>query len=239
MIQDAQRGLHGHGIRIVIIFDQGIRSGLRDPETSAHRFHGFDAGADLIRSQSADRSDRSRCRRIEDHVLARKRDRHLKLLLIHADRALRSFQSQGDLILHIDPASGREPVENGALPVNIIDLQELVVLAAQDHGPGKLHIVQTLRFGREYAVPVLQVLQVAGPDVGDDHDVGLCRLRQPGHFPEMADSHLQDRDLVLFRHPEDRERQSEVIIEVSLGLQRAVLLRQHGGDHLLGAGLSD
>ena len=75
-------------------------------------------------------------------------------------------------------------------------------------------------------------------DIGDHADVGARDLRQSGHLAEMADPHLQDGDLMFLPDIEDGKRESDLIVEVSLGLKYVEFLAEHGGDHLLCARLA-
>lgn len=56
---------------------------------------------------------------------------------------------------------------------------------------------------------------------------------------EVRHAHLDDRGRMLRLEPEERERHTELIVEVLLGFQRIPALREHGRDHFLGRRLAD
>ncbi len=76
-------------------------------------------------------------------------------------------------------------------------------------------------------------------DIGDDADIGACDGGEAAHLSEVIHSHLKDSRLMIFLEPEDGDRKSPFIVEVSLCFVDVVFLRDHGGDHFLCTGLSD
>ena len=54
----------------------------------------------------------------------------------------------------------------------------------------------------------------------------------------MAGSHFHNGNLVLTVQPEQCERHSDVVVEVSFGAESAELSAEHGVDQLLGGGLA-
>ena len=122
--------------------------------------------------------------------------------------------------------------------MDVLDSPQLIVISIQDHAAVLLHIGEDFCLRAEHAVPVPEELQMAGPDIGDDHDVRIRDPGKPGHIPEMTHAHLKHGDLMFIPQPEDSQRKSEIIVEVSFGLQRIELHRQDRGDHLFGRSLA-
>ena len=104
--------------------------------------------------------------------------------------------------------------------------------------PVFLEEIKDLRFRAEHPVPVTQEFKMTLSDIRDHAGVGSGDLRQPVHFPEVADPHFQDRDLMLLCQVKDRQRQSELVVEIAFRFMHTVLLCQHGRDHFLGACLA-
>ena len=152
-----------------------------------------------------------------------------------AGRALKAQRAQ---LVRINAELRVTAVEDGPPSVHFRDPAQLVVLAVQNDRSVRLHVVKALGFRMEHAVPVTQELKVAFSDIRDDHRIRLGRVGQLFHLAEVADPHLEHRDIVFLRETEDGQRQSEVIIEIARCLQNPVFPRKNGRDHFLRAGLA-
>ena len=75
-------------------------------------------------------------------------------------------------------------------------------------------------------------------DIRDDADIRPCDARQAGHLAEIADAHLKDCHLVFFADAKYCEGEPDFIIEVPLGFQDRIFLREDRGNHLFRTGLS-
>ena len=84
-----------------------------------------------------------------------------------------------------------------------------------------------------------EILQVALTDVRDHTDIRIRDLPEPVHLPEIGNSHLQNRDLMLTLDPEDRQRKTDLVIEILLRLPNLIFPGKDGSDHLLRTRLSD
>ncbi len=75
-------------------------------------------------------------------------------------------------------------------------------------------------------------------DIGHHADVRPGHLAQAVHLPKVADAHLHHGQLMLPADAQQGQGHADLIVEIALRLQDAVLFRQHGRDELLGAGLA-
>ncbi len=80
-------------------------------------------------------------------------------------------------------------------------------------------------------------LEVHGTDVGDHRHVGVRPLREPGDLAQMVHPALDGRVAVLLAEAQESERDADLVVQVSIGLERRACRREHLGDQLLGAGL--
>ena len=94
-----------------------------------------------------------------------------------------------------------------------------------------IHALKDLCFSFQDTVPCLQIFQMALSDVGYDTDIRLCHLCQTAHFPEIADSHFENRHLIFLPDPQDRKRKPDLIIKITLCLHHMVFSRKHTCDH--------
>ena len=116
--------------------------------------------------------------------------------------------------------------------------QEIVVPVAEGHGIVR-HGVEHGGLFLQDAAAVAQKLQMRMPDDRKEHGRWLHHGGQRRHVAEVRHAHLDDRGLMLRLEPEERERHTELIVEVFLRLERVPALREHGGDHFLGRRLAD
>jgi len=79
-----------------------------------------------------------------------------------------------------------------------------------------------------------ETLEVSGAHVGDDADVRPGDPGERGDFSRPVRAEFDDGRLVFFPQPQQRQRKPHEVIEVSLGLQNALRLRENGGGHFLG-----
>ena len=83
-----------------------------------------------------------------------------------------------------------------------------------------------------------EALQMGFPDVGYQSVVGLDGLNERLDVARMARAHLYHGYLVLLSQAQESLGHTDVVIEVALGIQHFVLLRQHGSHEFLGCCLS-
>ena len=76
-------------------------------------------------------------------------------------------------------------------------------------------------------------------DIGNDADIRLCHLCQTAHFPEIADSHFENRHLIFLPDPQDRERKPDLIVKIALCFHHMVFSRKHTCDHFFCTRLSN
>ena len=76
------------------------------------------------------------------------------------------------------------------------------------------------------------------PDERVDGDVRLRHGAQAAHLAEVVDAQLHHCRAVLRPDAEERQRHAQLVVEILLRLERVILLREHGGAHLLGRGLA-
>ena len=116
--------------------------------------------------------------------------------------------------------------------------QQLVV-AVQHGKAARLQILEDLALGLQDALPgAAQVFDMGVAHVGDNGHGGPYHLAQIADLAEVVHAGLNDGGLMLRREVQQRHRRADGVVEVGLGLQRGKPLAQHGGDHLLGGGLS-
>ena len=80
--------------------------------------------------------------------------------------------------------------------------------------------------------------QMGGARVRQDPHVGGGKERELPDLAARAHAHLQHQHLVLGRKMGERQRNADVIVQVSPVLVHAVPRPEHGRDHLLGRGLA-
>ena len=67
---------------------------------------------------------------------------------------------------------------------------------------------------------------------------GRASSRQRRHFPGAIGAHLDDREAMLGREAQQRQRHADVIVEVAARRQAVAGLAENGRGHLLGRGLA-
>ena len=77
-----------------------------------------------------------------------------------------------------------------------------------------------------------------GADVGDDTPVGCGDACQRLDFASVVHAHFDHGDFVLGFEAEQLQRQTECVVEISLGLEHAELGGEGGGDGFLRCGFS-
>ena len=82
----------------------------------------------------------------------------------------------------------------------------------------RLQVIEDLCLGFQDAVSGFQKLQMAQADIGDHTGIRPRDFSQAVHFSEVADSHFQDRDLMLRAQAENGQRNSQFIVEISFCL---------------------
>ena len=256
-----QGGLHGNRIRVVAVVNHGHGRRMQNPETPGYCLHGRDPLTDLFKGQSVSQSHR-RCRRgVGNIVNPGNRNLQFKASLRGIHPAERSVKAERPDIRSADAAASEflrrvgyfaaggqflralllrgDAEKEEAASFHIMDSPQFIIISVKQNMPVLPDMVKDLRLGAKDAVPVLEIFQMAGPDVGDHSRIGPRDLRQPVHVPEMGNPHLQNRDLILLRQPEDGQGQAKVIIEISFCLKRAQFPAEDGGNHLFCAGLAD
>ena len=94
-----------------------------------------------------------------------------------------------------------QPVKKRLIPAGILHRDQLVIVAIQNNGRVLRHMVKHFRLGPQNTITVSQILQMTGPDVGDDTDIRPRNVRQAVHLTEVGDSHLNHSHLVLLPDP--------------------------------------
>ena len=74
--------------------------------------------------------------------------------------------------------------------------------------------------------------------IGDDGHGGAHHFAQVADLAKVVHAGLDDGSLMLRRKVQQRQGGADGVVEVGLRFQRGKPLTQHGGDHLLGGGLS-
>ena len=168
------------------------------------------------------------------------RNRHIKISVVDIDRAGGSLQSQRLNVFSIHAHTGIHSIEDRGSSVYLINAAELIIFSVQnDRAIFKIHILKALCLCFEHAVTVLQEFEVAGAYIRNDHRVrsrSSCQIR---HLTEMADAHLENRNLMLLRDSEDCKRQAEIVIKIAGSLKNIVFLRQNCRNHLFRRSLAD
>ena len=111
-----------------------------------------------------------------------------------------------------------------------IDEDETVLAATEE--------VVELAFGPDDTLEGSEAQQMGAAYVGDQTAGGLCRLCECLDVARMAGTHLDDGDLVLLRQAEEGLGHAYVVVEVALGIEHIVFLREHSSDEFLGGRFS-
>ncbi|MNL71281.1 hypothetical protein D3C87_1964100 [compost metagenome] len=72
--------------------------------------------------------------------------------------------------------------------------------------------------------------------IGNDSHIGRRQSSQQSNLAARAHPHLQDRNLNIPAHGENRQRKTDMVIEIPLGFVNLVLSLQQGCNHILRGG---
>jgi len=134
----------------------------------------------------------------------------------------RGMQSEGD-----DPAL---PVPSG--------IPEEGIILVYDHRPRRRQLPEQVSFLRRHPGQVRESRQMGQADIGDQADVRQGHPGQSGDLPRGVRPQLQDSRHVAGPQAEQRQRQTDEIVEVAFRFQNVSPPSHDGGDHLLGCGLA-
>ena len=235
-----QRSLHRHRVCVIAVVDDSHADVFKNLEAAPERFEALNARFDFLIRETVDRTDDRAGQRIHDLMPSGHGNQDVKRPVIHVDRAGNAFDASRLNIIGVDSEGVVTAVKDRCPAVDLVHPGQLVVLTVQHNGAiFKVNILKALCLGLEDTVAVFQELKMAGADVGDDHGIWTSRPGKVCHLSEMTYPHLKDSDLMLIRDPEDRERKSEIVVEVSCSLQDIIFLGKDRGDHLLCRCLAD
>ena len=130
-------------------------------------------------------------------------------------------------------------VENREAALYALNLSQLVVVAVEHDASAVAEVLEHLGFSAENAVTVAEILKVTFADNRYNLDRRLNHFGKARHFAEARNSHFDNGSLGGVVHPEQRQRNAELVVEVALSFMYLIFLREHGGYHLFGRGLSD
>ena len=98
---------------------------------------------------------------------------------------------------------------------------------------------ETLCLGFQHAVSVLQMIQMTGTDVGNDHDIRLRHARQAIHLLKIRDSHLHNCHFGFRRNGKERQWDTQFVVVIAGSFLHLIFFRQNGCNHLFRRGLAD
>ena len=112
------------------------------------------------------------------------------------------------------------------------------IVRVRNRGGGVAQRMEELTLGVRDALDGAASLEVHGGDVGHQPDVRIGPLREPRDLAEVVHPAFDGGVSVLLRQAQQREWNSNLVVEVAFGLQRGTRGREHLRDQLLRAGLS-
>ena len=83
-----------------------------------------------------------------------------------------------------------------------------------------------------------EALKVRASHVGDKAAVGVGNTAEELYLPRVVGAHLHDDQLRPLGNGQQRQRHTQMVVEVALGCRSLVALGQHGMHQLLGGGLT-
>jgi hypothetical protein len=75
-------------------------------------------------------------------------------------------------------------------------------------------------------------------DIGNDPDSGLNHTRQTSNFSPVVHPHLQHPEFMMRRKAQEAQGSSNLVVEISRGLESRVFSGKDLPDHLLDCGLT-
>ena len=100
--------------------------------------------------------------------------------------------------------------------------REKRVIAVQDGCSALLQAVEDLAFGAQDILPAAQISDVGVSDICDHCHVRLCDTDQIIDLTQMIHPHLENRDLVLRAEAKSSHGKTEMIVQITGGLARAI-----------------
>ena len=113
------------------------------------------------------------------------------------------------------------------------------LIAAENSRAALLQTLENLQFGLADALTRAKKLDMRGADVGDNRQIRLGSRRHAGKLTEMVHAHLCYQHFGIPGHTHERQRQTDLIVQVAFCLLCAEAVRENGIQQLLGGGLAD
>src|SRR3954452_9713129 len=157
---------------------------------------------------------------------------------MRGDFEIASFGSTFDDVLGADVCVVLGSVKDRWTTPSLVEVADEFVVLVKDGNPGGGKGVDQLFLSVRYTCDGIEKLQVNRSHDCHYTDVRPGNLRQLCDFACVIHSHLTDVNVCLGLNAQQLQRQPDVVVEVSLGLQDLVLRRQHLGDRFLGSGLA-
>ena len=118
------------------------------------------------------------------------------------------------------------------------ELADVFIVGIQEGGAGAGQSLDQFVFGAGDARYGFEVLQMHRRDVGDDALIRKRDSRQRGNLASVRHTHFHHGEIVFRFERQQSERETEVIVEISLGAMDAVPDREQMSDRFLSGGLA-
>ena len=112
-------------------------------------------------------------------------------------------------------------------------LERLVFGTEEDDTLACAEAIIELALGTAYSFDGAEALEVRPTDVGDESVVGFGDGAELIDIPRLAGAHLDESKLMLWGEAQEGQGDTDMIIEVALGIEEAVGRREDGGRQLL------
>ena len=113
------------------------------------------------------------------------------------------------------------------------------LIAAENSRAALLQTLENLQLGLADALTRAEELDMRGADIGDNRQIRSGSRRHAGKLTEMVHAHLGYQHFSIPGHTHERQRQTNLIIQVAFCLLCAEALRENSIQQLLGGGLAD
>ena len=230
--------MHARGVRVVSVHDEFVVLRLRPLAAVVRRAVRLECLHRRLRGNAEVSAHRDGRQRIGQVVGPDELRLHrVPFAAVHAEAEREEGPVARQLALHLRTrarcAVGKRVESFGRrAEVRVVDVQEHQALGL------RREVAVEFRLRLHHALKRAEARQVRCAHVGDEAAVGRHDFAEESNLPGVVRPRFHHGHLVVGAQAEQGEGHADVVVEVALGKQHALPLREHGGGEFLGCRLA-
>ena len=231
-----QRRRHARGVGIVGIHDETVASHLLQLAASVRRIVGSKRLVNLFGANAEGEADGDSGTKVGDVIGSDE---------MRADRVPRLIDVCPPLELDEWPRAAypsfdvRQGIVLERKATTASHLKEVGVEGIQEHfSSASMDVVVEFALRLLHALEASKALKMSASDVGDESEVSLSYAAESCYLAGMVGTRLDDGHFVLRLDTQEGERHADVVVQVALGAEHALPLREDGRGQFLGGRLT-